>query len=158
MGSTSLSNTHPFVYGRWIFAHNGTLQNFAARKQLLLDAIPNDLRQLIRGDTDSEHVFMLWLVAAIVFILVTLSVRRYLKQERLIPSGFMNGLEFVVEFIRDSIVRPLALSNTNVSGSACPETPDSPIPKFEFTTTWSTRSVNGFIVNMTPAEEASTSS
>src|SRR5205823_355308 len=36
----------------------------------------------------------------------TLSVRRYLKQERLIPSGFMNGLEFVVEFVRDSIVRP----------------------------------------------------
>jgi F-type H+-transporting ATPase subunit a len=33
-------------------------------------------------------------------------VRRYLKQERLIPSGFMNGLEAVVEFVRDSIVRP----------------------------------------------------
>jgi F-type H+-transporting ATPase subunit a len=54
----------------------------------------------------TKHVFMLWLVAAIVFIVVTLSVRRYLKQERLIPSGFMNGLEAVVEFVRDSIVRP----------------------------------------------------
>jgi F-type H+-transporting ATPase subunit a len=54
----------------------------------------------------TKHVFMLWLVAAVVFVLVTLSVRRYLKQERLIPSGFMNGLEAVVEFIRDSIVRP----------------------------------------------------
>jgi predicted glutamine amidotransferase len=61
VGSTSLVNTHPFVHDRWIFAHNGTLQNFAARKQLLLDAIPDDLRQLIRGDTDSEQVFMLWL-------------------------------------------------------------------------------------------------
>src|SRR6266566_6451187 len=54
----------------------------------------------------TKHVFMLWLVAAIVFVIVTLSVRRYLKQERLIPSGFMNGLEFVVEFVRDSIVLP----------------------------------------------------
>jgi F-type H+-transporting ATPase subunit a len=54
----------------------------------------------------TKHVFMLWLVAAVVFILVTFAVRRYLKQERLIPSGFMNGLEAVVEFIRDSIVRP----------------------------------------------------
>ena len=35
-----------------------------------------------------------------------LAVRRYLKQDRLVPSGFMNGLEFVVEFVRDSIVLP----------------------------------------------------
>jgi len=34
------------------------------------------------------------------------AVRRYLKQDRLIPSGFMNALEFFVEFIRDSIVLP----------------------------------------------------
>jgi len=33
-------------------------------------------------------------------------VRRYLKQERLIPSGFMNALEFVVEFVRDDIAQP----------------------------------------------------
>lgn len=54
----------------------------------------------------TKHVFMLWLVAAIVFTLVTVSVRRYLRQDRLIPSGFMNALEVVVEFIRDSIVLP----------------------------------------------------
>jgi F-type H+-transporting ATPase subunit a len=54
----------------------------------------------------TKHVFMLWFVAAIVFLLVTLTVRRYLKQERLIPSGFMNALEAVVEFVRDSIVLP----------------------------------------------------
>ncbi len=54
----------------------------------------------------TKHVFMLWLVAAIVFIVVTWAVRRYLKQDRLIPSGFMNGLEAVVEFVRDQIVQP----------------------------------------------------
>jgi F-type H+-transporting ATPase subunit a len=54
----------------------------------------------------TKHVFMLWFVAAIVFLLVTFTVRRYLKQDRLIPSGFMNGLEAVVEFVRDSIVLP----------------------------------------------------
>jgi F-type H+-transporting ATPase subunit a len=54
----------------------------------------------------TKHVFMLWLVAAILFIVVTVTVRRYLKQERLVPSGLMNGLEFVVEFVRDSITRP----------------------------------------------------
>ncbi len=54
----------------------------------------------------TKHVFMLLLVATVVFLLITTTVRRYLQQERLIPDGFMNALEFVVEFIRDSIVRP----------------------------------------------------
>lgn len=54
----------------------------------------------------TKHVLMLWVVSAVVFTSVTWAVRKYLKQDRLIPSGFMNGLEFVVEFIRDSIVLP----------------------------------------------------
>ncbi len=54
----------------------------------------------------TKHVFMLWFVAATVFVGVTLTTRRYLKQDRMIPSGFMSALEFVVLFIRDSIVLP----------------------------------------------------
>src|SRR6266542_2770585 len=54
----------------------------------------------------TKHVLMLWLVAATVFLIATWLVRRYLRQDRLIPSGMMNGLEYVVEFIRDSIVLP----------------------------------------------------
>jgi F-type H+-transporting ATPase subunit a len=54
----------------------------------------------------TKHVLMLWIVAATVFVLVTLTVRLYLKQDRLIPKGFANVLEFGVEFVRDSIVRP----------------------------------------------------
>jgi F-type H+-transporting ATPase subunit a len=54
----------------------------------------------------TKHVFMLWLVALTVFVVVTATVRRYLKQDRLLPSGFMNALEAVVEFVRDGIVQP----------------------------------------------------
>ena len=54
----------------------------------------------------TKHVFMLWLVATLVFLAVTLTTRRYLKQDRMIPSGFMNALEFLVQLIRDSIVLP----------------------------------------------------
>jgi F-type H+-transporting ATPase subunit a len=54
----------------------------------------------------TKHVFMLWLVAAVLFVVVTWLVRRYLRQDRLIPSGLMNALEAVVEFIRDEIVQP----------------------------------------------------
>ena len=54
----------------------------------------------------TKHVFMLWFVATIVFLGITLTTRRYLKQDRLVPSGFMTVLEFIVQFIRDSIVLP----------------------------------------------------
>ncbi len=54
----------------------------------------------------TKHVMMLWLVAGAVFLVVTLATRRYLNQERRIPSGFANGLEWVVQAIRDSIVLP----------------------------------------------------
>jgi F-type H+-transporting ATPase subunit a len=54
----------------------------------------------------TKHVLMVWIVAAIVFVVVTLVVRRYLRQERLIPSGFMNALEFLVVYLRDNIVEP----------------------------------------------------
>src|SRR5262245_52778215 len=54
----------------------------------------------------TKHVLMLWLVAAFVLVVVTWAVRRYLRQDRLVPSGFMNALEAIVEFVRDSIVQP----------------------------------------------------
>jgi F-type H+-transporting ATPase subunit a len=54
----------------------------------------------------TKHVLMLWIAAAVVFLLVTAAVRRYIRQERLVPSGFMTVLEIAVDFIRDSIARP----------------------------------------------------
>jgi F-type H+-transporting ATPase subunit a len=54
----------------------------------------------------TKHVLMLWLVAAFVFAVVTLSVRRFLRQDRPIPTGLMNVIEAMVEFVRDSIVLP----------------------------------------------------
>jgi len=52
----------------------------------------------------TKHVLMLWVVAAVVLLIVTTAVRRYLRQDRLVPSGFMNALEFLVEYIRDEVV------------------------------------------------------
>ena len=54
----------------------------------------------------TKHVLMLWLVAAFLFVVVTVAVRRYVRQDRLIPTGFMGVVEIVVEFVRDSIVQP----------------------------------------------------
>ena len=56
----------------------------------------------------TKHVFMLWLVAAVVFVVVTWTVRRFIKREREqpVPQGFGNALEAVVEFVRDAIAQP----------------------------------------------------
>ena len=54
----------------------------------------------------TKHVFMLWLVAAIVFLVVTTVVRRYVKSNRGAPRGFTNALEAVVTFVRDDVVQP----------------------------------------------------
>ena len=54
----------------------------------------------------TKHVLMLWIAAGVLFLIVTAVVRRYLRQDRRVPSGFMTVLEIAVEFIRDSIVRP----------------------------------------------------
>jgi F-type H+-transporting ATPase subunit a len=54
----------------------------------------------------TKHVLMLWLVAAGLFFVVTLVVRRYVRQDRLVPTGFMNAVEAIVEFVRDTIVEP----------------------------------------------------
>lgn len=54
----------------------------------------------------TKHVFMLWLVAALVFLLVTWIVRRHIARGSLVARGSAGVLETVVEFIRDGIARP----------------------------------------------------
>ena len=53
----------------------------------------------------TKHVFMVWVVALVVFVVITSIVRRHLKRGG-VPSGPASLLEVVVEFIRDSIVQP----------------------------------------------------
>lgn len=57
VGGTSIENTHPFDHGRWIFAHNGTIPNFPEVRDQMIPEIDPDLRNDIKGLTDSEHVF-----------------------------------------------------------------------------------------------------
>ena len=54
----------------------------------------------------SKHVFMLWVVALIVGIAVIVPTRIFLRRGDQVPRGWMNALESIVQFIRDSIVRP----------------------------------------------------
>ena len=57
VGDPSFENTHPFHFGRWIFAHNGTVPNFLKVRDRLIPELDPLLRNDIKGTTDSEHIF-----------------------------------------------------------------------------------------------------
>jgi glutamine amidotransferase len=62
VGAPGLENTHPFAYGRWTFAHNGTVTCFESiAPRMAAETAPGLLRGR-RGTTDSE-LFFLWLLS-----------------------------------------------------------------------------------------------
>jgi predicted glutamine amidotransferase len=61
VGNHKDENTQPYRFRRWLFAHDGSIEGFAAVKPLLLDYLPDFLRRNVEGDTDTEHAFMVFL-------------------------------------------------------------------------------------------------
>ncbi|MBV9335826.1 MAG: class II glutamine amidotransferase [Solirubrobacterales bacterium] len=53
------TNCHPYRYGRWLFAHNGAIAEFAKIKRDMVLAIDESLYPQIAGSTDTEHLFYL---------------------------------------------------------------------------------------------------
>jgi glutamine amidotransferase len=60
VGGITVANTHPFAWGSWAFAHNGTVQRFAEREAHFRAASARDLQGEL-GETDSERCFRLFL-------------------------------------------------------------------------------------------------
>jgi glutamine amidotransferase len=61
VGSLRTENTHPFRYRAWLFAHSGTIGGYERLRERLLQAQPEFLRRNVRGETDSELLFYLFL-------------------------------------------------------------------------------------------------
>jgi predicted glutamine amidotransferase len=61
VGALRTENTHPFRYRQWLFAQTGTLARFDAIRDRLLSSVPEFLRGNVRGETDSEIVFHVFL-------------------------------------------------------------------------------------------------
>ena len=57
VGAISMENTHPFAHGRWIFAHNGSIPDFPQVRDHMIEHMDPALRNDIKGETDSEHIF-----------------------------------------------------------------------------------------------------
>lgn len=61
VGGLRTENTHPFRYRSWLFAQTGTIQGFVRLRERLLESLPEFLRRNVRGETDSEIFFHLFL-------------------------------------------------------------------------------------------------
>lgn len=61
VGAVKMENVHPFVRGRWVFMHNGTLTDFASHRAAIEARIHPALLPSITSTTDSERCFLLFL-------------------------------------------------------------------------------------------------
>lgn len=101
VGALSTINTHPFQYGRWVFAHNGNIKNFSAHRDRLLSRIDPALRRYILGDTDSEVIF-------------------YLILSKLRDRADIHGTFYELDEVRAAVTDALAVI-AEVAGPFCPD-------------------------------------
>ena len=59
--ANKMENTHPFYYRNHVFLHNGYLKHYQLHRTALRKRVPADLRVRIKGDTDTETMFYLFL-------------------------------------------------------------------------------------------------
>lgn len=57
---SSEQNCHPFTHEQFAFAHNGDLTCFSRVRRLLESTLSQEAYDLIRGGTDSEHLFAMF--------------------------------------------------------------------------------------------------
>ncbi|MEO8377400.1 MAG: class II glutamine amidotransferase [Candidatus Sumerlaeota bacterium] len=58
---TTEQNCHPFIHGPFAFMHNGDLNGFHDVRRDLLSSLGAEAFELVHGNTDSEHVFALFI-------------------------------------------------------------------------------------------------
>jgi glutamine amidotransferase len=61
VAGNKLENTQPFRFRSWVFAQSGVIHGFPSIQAGLLQNVPDFLRRNIRGHSDSEHAFHLFL-------------------------------------------------------------------------------------------------
>ncbi len=115
VGHISPENTHPFRFRNWLFAHHGTIDRFDAIRTWILNSIPGFLKRSMRGDTDSEHLFHLYMAFLFDDGLIDASD----LTAAMAAKALRNTLHMVARFVRDAGGEPtgmnLAVTNGRVT-------------------------------------------
>lgn len=89
-GGVTNYNCHPFIHGQWMFMHNGGVHDFITVKRHLRHLLDDDIYHWIQGETDSEHIFALFL---------QLAKKRHLKNIRVVGEVLKETIFTVEELI-----------------------------------------------------------
>jgi len=60
-GQSSRANCHPFSWKKYLFMHNGTVFGFEKIRRLLRRGLSDEAYDLIKGNTDAEHIFAIFI-------------------------------------------------------------------------------------------------
>jgi glutamine amidotransferase len=60
-GQSSRANCHPFAWKKYLFMHNGTVFGFEQIRRLLRRGLSDEAYDLIKGNTDTEHIFAIFI-------------------------------------------------------------------------------------------------
>jgi len=107
VGPVAEENTHPFVHGRWVFAHNGTVAQYLRSDRVRADLeaeIDPQFRAALRGETDSERCFFL--------VLTRLAARTRLDQATLleVEEAFIEATRTIQRLADAPSVKPSSLN------------------------------------------------
>ncbi|MCL9684784.1 class II glutamine amidotransferase [Legionella maioricensis] len=91
-GGVTKFNCHPFIHGEWMFMHNGEINNFVLVKRHIRHLLDDDIYDWIQGETDSEHLFALFL---------QLAKGRDLNQLSVVGDVLQETLQKIAEVIKE---------------------------------------------------------
>jgi predicted glutamine amidotransferase len=140
VGDVSESNCHPFHYKNFLMAHNGGVEDFHKIKRPLKETLTNEFYLWVKGQTDSEHLFALFLenlskkqldftaddiadsFQEMIFTLKQLMDSNGIKEEAYLNMVFSDGERMVgIRYVSNPDINPLSLYYSEGSRYECSE-------------------------------------
>ena len=138
VGDVSESNCHPFHYRNYLMAHNGWVENFERIKRPLKSYLSDDLYLWVKGQTDSEHLFALFLnylkqkksdftaddvadsFQEMIYTMNSLMKEHEIEEEAYLNMVFIDGERMVaLRYVSDPKAQPLSLYYSEGSRYVC---------------------------------------
>lgn len=90
--SVSEANCHPFKWKKYAFMHNGDIGGFPIIRRHILNSLSDSIFAQVRGTTDSEHFFAMFLEEII--------KRDHMEPWDKIPSAMMSAIREVISLAK----------------------------------------------------------
>ena len=91
-GGINFYNCHPFVHDEWMLMHNGSIANFPSVKRHLRHLLDDEMYNIIKGETDSEHFFALFL---------QLAKNKSLNASQAVADNLKETIEVINQLVQD---------------------------------------------------------